>query len=544
MSRIPRPTRGSVAEPFPDFLTFRERFWKRDNFHWQADAYKRVQETNRLIMLIPPGHTKTMTWAIEYSAYKLITTPNFRILDFQKSADEAKKVVGAVQERLTSEELYHDMLGLPDGQCPICLWGPFRPAKRYRESATWGADHFRMAGFASGEKDYSMEAKGIGSAKLSTRPDLIIVDDPQEPGEDTPSNSLDLLRIIQQALLTRGYGRQQYLFLGSRLGPTDIWSHMLENEAFSTWPVVKYPAIMNRCLVHRGKRSNGAHHCRCSEAKRMLVPELRGTDGEVDWDYNTLKLKRKEVGSSVWWTSYMMEEGDFSVAVFKKDAIEACYDSDYSLGDVPNWVTDIFIGVDPAISGFCAMTIWGLNRKTGQRCLIDYLNKEGMRTFGNVQKQIAEFVAKYGIKVAAVELANVQGSISNDEAFVRQLKGLGCRVVNYATRTAMGARAELDDFDISSIGALFDEGLVTIPYMDTQTRKRIKPFVDQFLDWRPKPKGAKSWHLTRDMVMATLFAESVARETYLNAQKETTSKRTNRAPKWAKDRMAAWRKTA
>src|SRR3990167_5929882 len=118
-------------------------------------------------MLVHPGATKTMTWSIEQSAWRIMGDPNYRILTVQKSADEAAKVIGAVQDRLASRDFYEEVLRLPPGENPIDLWGPFKPEKRYRETSTWGSDHFRVVGFTSGEKDYTMQAKGAMSAALS-----------------------------------------------------------------------------------------------------------------------------------------------------------------------------------------------------------------------------------------------------------------------------------------------------------------------------------------------------------------------------------------
>src|SRR3990167_9189053 len=125
-----------VAEEFPDFIDFRQRFWARESFWYHKDAWAAIEKHNRLIMLVHQGATKTMTWSIEQAEYRLIKDPQYRVLTIQKSADEAAKVVGAVQDRLASREFYDEVLGLEPGQNPIDLWGPFKPDKRYRESAT------------------------------------------------------------------------------------------------------------------------------------------------------------------------------------------------------------------------------------------------------------------------------------------------------------------------------------------------------------------------------------------------------------------------
>jgi hypothetical protein len=208
----------------------------------------------------------------------------------------------------------------------------------------------------------------------------------------------------------------------------------------------------------------------------------------------------------------MQTEGSYDSAIFRKEALEAARHEDYVLGDVPAQVTHVFLGCDPAISQFCAITAWGLDVRTGQRFLVDVFNQKGLRTFQNIQAAILDFTARYAPRIAAIEMNNVQGSISNDPDFVRAMRNLGTRVTTYQTRTEMGARAEHDNYDISTIGGLFDAGLITLPYGGTQDqRAKVDAYINQFLSWRP---GVK--YITRDMVMSTLFAES---EAYPIAQK-------------------------
>ena len=528
-----------MPEGLPDFLEFKERFFRHESFWYHHAAYEALQKHNRLIMLIPPGHTKTHTWSIEFSAWSLIKDPNQRILTIQRNAEEAAKVIGAVQDRLGDASWYEQVMGLPPGEDPVTKWGPFKPSKRgYRESSSWGADHFRVVGAASGEKDYSMEAKGVSSAVLSMRPTRIVMDDIQEAGDDGPLQTDKLLHRIQSAVLTRIYPDQQVIILGSRLGPTDIYTRLLNDPEFEDWPVIKFPAVLPRCDVCVSRKKT----CRHSERRRMLVPVLRDFRGKVTWNYEGMIAKKKEVGTDVWWTSYMMEEGDFSVATFKKESIDACMNADYEIGVVPKQVTDVFIGCDPAIVGFCAIVTWGLDRRNGQRYLIDVYNEKGLRTFGNIQKKLLEHVQKYSPKILVIEKANVQESLTNDPEFTAKVRSYGCRLVTYATRTATGARAELDEYDVSSIGYLFDSGLVVLPAFDDRSRSVVKKFTDQLLDWRPKPQGSTSWKLVRDMVMACLFAESEARAFYIQNKNRKTGPRTvrTRVPEWAKDRMKRW----
>lgn len=474
-----------------------------------------------------PTHN-TMTWSIEHAAWRLIKDPDYRITIIQKSADEAEKIVSAVQQRLADHEFYQS-LGIPIDQDPITLWGPFKPERRYREAASWGASAITVTNRHSGEKEPSLQAKGASSAILSTRADLIIVDDAQEPLKDTPIQTENLLRWMQQSILTRLYPHQKIVVLGSRLGPTDIYQRLMDE--YPDWPLVKYPAILPACKACMDANIE----CEHPEPERLLWPGYPGGHEGL--------MKTKARVRNFWFSSYMQEEGSFEDMVFKPESLNLGKQDDFLIGQVPPQVTHVVVGCDPAIVQFCAIVTWGLDARTGTRYLIDVFNEKGLRTFSNIQRHIAQTVQKYGPRVVAIEMNNVQGSISNDPEFVRELRGYGAQVITYQTRTQMGARAEADDFDISSVGALFDAGLVVLPYGDEASRKVVDAYVAQLTEWRP---GVK--YLVRDMVMATLFAESQARELYLRAKNRSEGRYIPRVPRWVarrhKERSAALGKSA
>ena len=306
--------------------------------------------------------------------------------------------------------------------------------------------------------------------------------------------------------------------LGSRLGPTDIYQRMMEE--YPDWPLIKYPAILPHC---RECHLAGLE-CEHPESERMLWPDYPHSPGQSPYEA-LMKVKARVKG--FWFSSFMQEEGAFEDMVFKPDSLNAAKDGDFILGQVPSSVQRVFIGCDPAIRQFCAIITWGIDLRTGQRYLIDIFNEKGLGHWDNVVEQIRQAGVTHGASVAAIEMNNVQGSIHNNPRYIKALRSVGMKIEPYQTRSESGARAEGDDFDISTIGALFDSGLVVLPYGNESSRAAVDKYIAQLLDWRP---GAK--HLTRDMVMATLFAESEAMKEYQRSQSRSTQKYVPKAPKW------------
>lgn len=508
---------------FPDFLDFRERHFayidrntnrvvRATNFWYQSDASTKLDSFDRQIMVLPPGHAKTTLFAIERPTYEIMKDRNWRGLVSQKSEVEARKVVAAVQERLECD-YYHWFIekmteqGDDPIECPVCRYSngvPFKPSGR-QSGDKWGANGFRVEGRTSGEKDDTFQAKGAGAQILGVRSDYIVLDDIQDPLQAMRSmqDTENLVDWFHAVILGRLYSKQKLVVLANFYAPDDFAHRLIDRHP--EWPVTKYPAITN------------------DATQDVLVPEL--------WTYKELIEKKKEVGDQVWHYTWMQEEGSFDSQVFKREMLEEAKDEDYVLGDRPGHVTHLFLGVDPAISKYCAIVAWGLDIRTGQRFLVDVFNRKGLRTFSNIQSACLDLAARHGAVVAAIEMNNVQGSISNDPGFLREMRNAGCKVTTYQTRTETGARAEHDAFDISSIGTLFDRGLVTLPYGGTKDdREKVDKYVEQLLQWRP---GVK--YLTRDMVMATLFAES---EAYPVAARGRNEKKpyTPRVPKFVSNR--------
>src|SRR5512143_479263 len=532
--------RGAIASnetpgAFPDFLRFRERHFayidertqtvKRAVNNWyQVDANSKLESDKRLIVVLPPGHIKTTFFSIERSVYDIFRNRNIRITAVQKNEKEAAKLISAVQERLSSHDSYHylrDRL-LEQGdhpiECPLCVYEidktPFIPARNARTGDKWGAFGFRVLGRTSAEKDDTMQAKGVGSQIQGIRADRIILDDVQDPMMATKSqtDSDDKVDWFHKVILGRVYDYQQVMVLANFFAPQDFAHKLIDQHP--DWPAYFYPAVTDQ------------------EKKKVLCPEV--------WTFNALMQKKGEVGDEVWHYTWMQEEGSFESAIFREEALAQAKDEDYILGQVPPQVTHLFMGCDPAISQFCAIVVWGLDVHTGHRFLVDVFNQKGLRTFQNVQAAILERARSYNKasgRVAAIELNNVQGSISNDIDFTREMRRYGWRVTTYQTRTGFGARSEHDEYDISSIGTLFDHGLITLPYGGTvEQRQKVDAYANQFISWRP---GVK--YLTRDMVMATLFAESECYPVAQRGAEDRPKYNSQRVPEFAKNKFGGFR---
>jgi len=541
-------TLDARGEPFPDFLSFRrshfayldhrtKRVVRATNSFYQLDAEQKLSEHKRLLMVMPPGHVKTSLFAVERSVWQIMKDRNWRGAVVQKNQQEATKLVAAVQERLQCS-FYHFMgselerQGVEPITCPVCRFGGsegFKAAK-HDPGAKWGAYGFRVVGRTSGEKDDTFQALGAGSQIQGIRADAIVLDDVQDPLQAMKSlrDSDELLNWFHAVILGRVTDEQQVVVLANFMTPDDFAHKLI--VAHPDWPLVTYPAI-RAC----GQASCPGDAACKHKRSRVLCPEF--------WTWDALQAKRREVGEQVWYYTWMQEEGSFAEHTFKRERVEAARSEDHALGEVPHGVTDIFVGVDPAFaaSGFCAIVVWGLDRNTKQRYLIDVFNKAGMATAANVVAQIEEMVRRYGPRTCVIETNNIQRALALSPEFIRAMRSAGCRVVTYQTVTGTGARAESTNFDITTIGGLFDAGLVTLPYSGPfEDRAKVDAYAEQLIHWRTDSDGNSIKHLVRDMVMATLFAESEA-FVVANRPRVPYVAKPKKVPRFARNPWGGWR---
>jgi hypothetical protein len=518
----PKPP-APIVEPFPadDFLRFREltcayrhhrtkRYVRATSNWFMRDVYKKLERSHRLTVVMPPAHNKT-TLLVEYMTWRIMRDRDIRVTVIAKNENEAKKIVQAVEQRLSDVELYDYLSArlVEQGEAPLVnpltTWfagKPFRPTDR-GVGSTWGAFSFRVEGRTGAEKDLTVEAKGVGGPVQGVRADLILLDDIQSPGQavKNPSDSTDKLRWFKDVVLGRVSDSSHVAVLANFFAPDDF-AHLLL-EANPEFEVVKYPALIPAWLA----RGEPEPDTPSDEPLVPLWPEY--------WTEEALAMKRKETGEQTWWATWSQIEGSYESATFRREVLEAARDLSYALRTLPPAVTDVFVGVDPAIaqSGFCAVIAWGLNRKTKERYLLDVRNEPGMRNWDNVADLITDVARPFGeagkLRSATVEWAGTQEALLNSDRLRRSLGSLGCKIIPYKTRTGTGARSEADSFDITTIGSLFDAGLVHLPYAGIATdREKVDVYITQLAQWRTDEHGRSLKSLRKDMVMATLFAES------------------------------------
>jgi hypothetical protein len=524
----------------PGFLEWRERHCaylvngkahRAENYWFQHEAITAIEKYDNVIMVLPPGHLKTTLAGIEYPTWNIMRDRNFRALIIRANGQVAGDNTAAIGVRLSDHDYYAEMSrrlveqGEEPISNPITRYGGkdgFQPQGR-KMGERWAGNEFTVSGRTSGEKDSTVTAIGMDGAIPGFRADLIVMDDPQDPTKYDASGeeySKKLMKKFERDISGRLLPGGKTVILANRLGPDDFVGMMIDRyQDDPDWKIIYFPAVIERVDTNRVRRE-------------PLCPEV--------FSLEELDKRRKKVGEDAWAFHYMQENVSLASATFSHQQMDACKDYDRELGEIPHKATHKILGVDPAVTGYCAMVGWGVNPQTGMRYLLDFVNEKGMRNEDNIAQRAVYEAERLGCQTIVVEVRNIQQSIFEK---VKDLcRGKGIRVMDYKTATATGAQAQETEFDISSIGKLMDERMVSLPYKltDHDTTKRMDELIAQFVRWRPRPSGKTSWHLTRDIVMATLFAESQARKFVKSAKRTKGGHYRSDIPQWAKNKAGGW----
>jgi predicted phage terminase large subunit-like protein len=184
-------------------------------------------EINRLIITIPPGHTKTTTAATGFPAWALGRNPQKKILGVSNTSDLAGDIGQRVRDTIASEEYQ-------------TLFPGIRLRQDTKAKRRW---HTNARGQYNGA--------GVNTAILGKRCNLAVIDDPV-PGVEEAESVLwnqKFHRWWTGNLLSRLDPGAAIVVIMQRLTEDDPVGWLLENQKVkenpNKWKVINLPILMN-----------------------------------------------------------------------------------------------------------------------------------------------------------------------------------------------------------------------------------------------------------------------------------------------------------
>ena len=473
-----RLTETRRIPPFPDFV--RKYFSNLEcpdcgRHHELPDFHVQMMDAlagpdKRLLLNMPPYHSKSTVGTVQHSVYELCRDPNTRILIVSKSQKLAERFLYQITKLLSDPSLY------PDDANLLLDWGPFTTG-----GEQWNKQQIYVAGRNSSEKDPSVSALGVGGHIYGIRADTIKFDDIADlENQRNVDRVSEMLTWCTQEAASRVGRNGKLQFIGTRISAGDIYSHLQGLPSFRT---LRYPCILDE------------------EQQLTLWPDHFGYDNAV--------LQRDSMSAEQWQLVYQNVDTPGFGASFPPEVIEATYDSERYLGHHdPTWA--LVAGLDPAgankQAGYTALILLGIDLVTGRRYLVDMVNAKQMKA-PQLRDQIFDWAERYPLRELRVESNGLQSQlVQYNEEILARMTSRGVRVVPHITTKHNKWDPQ---FGVESMATMFINRQISLPTGDTASRNRIRSLTEQLAAF---PMGN-----TTDLVMALWFAELGARELFQRA---------------------------
>lgn len=487
-------------------------------------------DPGHILFNVPPGHAKTTSLSINYAVYRIHQDPNVKIAIISKGQGLAKKILAGIKMRLTSNA-YRDM------------HLAFAPNGGWKDpDGSWNATQIYVFGKNDGEKDPTVEAVGLGGAIYGGRFDLIIVDDAiDNENAHRHADHVDWLTTIIDSRLPPEGGL--LLVVGTRISSTDLYSalRLLRDEMdaqFFTY--LSQPAVLSYGTgtsdtwetlwpyTNCNEDAKGAH-LRCMNCYDLpddcVCDKQQIVFQNVRWSGPRLARKKFPLGDRRWSLVYQQQQVPDN-ATFDQRTVATSINrlrkngpmTDVGMGHRKGGMSGLYVigGLDPATVGKTAMMVWGLDRITGKRWVLDGFNQANTSPT-QMRDAVKRLTDQYKINEWVIERNAFQRFLTQDPELNKFLQSRGCLLKEHHT----GSNKLDPDFGVMSMAPLFEstgrppeknlngpyervqEGdLIELP--DDRTSSWCAEYIAQLIAWEPSglAQGQKT-----DLVMASWFCE-------------------------------------
>jgi hypothetical protein len=467
---------GKVVEESA-LVAFRHKYFGRLTPWHQREiinAIERAPGGAIVMILLPPEWGKTSVIE-DFICESLGKNPNDRICVISASEDHAKKILGHVKRRMTDRHSYATY---------IDDYGPFKsPDRTIGEGRPWTADHFTVLKASHDERDYSVESKGAGASIYGARYDKAILDDIQSLRDLTKSEKL--LEYFRQDVLTRVHKKGIIVFIGTRVGPGDIYERLEEEGMVSK--IVRISALNDQGKSNFPPQVDDDGN-----------PVLDARDNQLGWSEDDLAARRALVKDEIWDRVYMQRSGKRSKCPFTEEIVHNAKDWDRSIGDQNPGIACMH-SVDPALGGVAAFSTVGYS--FAKMWLLDFRQCPGLTRTEEIFATTREMAEKDFAHPSQVifESNGVQKGFANDDRLYAMGRELGFSVYSHETH-----QNKLDvAIGVASMASSMERGEISIPWGDDITRAIMGPLCKQLQSWR---HDIPTKFLEQDGVMSLWFS--------------------------------------
>lgn len=511
-----------------DFASWRKRFLSYETYPHQQqwiDVLEGREPTpipgcdwdmrnpRRLIVNVPPFHSKSQTITVDYATYRICLNPNIRIIIVSKRKEAAQKFLYQIRTRLTSSRF-------AELQATYAPEGGFRPEKG---EGTFSSSVMYVAGRTADHKDPTVEALGIGGQIYGSRADLIILDDCVVLSN---ANEFEKQVTWLESEVESRVKNGMLLVVGTRLATQDLYSELRVDERYmsgrSPWSYLRQPMVTQFAddpedWVTLWPKSSTP----------MDEDDEPGKDGlYTAWDGPSAAKIRGSKPAAVWSLVYQQQQVSAD-ATFKPVCVQGSVDRRRKPGPLTAgawghpargkqgmWTIG---SMDPGMGTTFAI-VGSVDRATSKRWIENAFQLTNPSPDA-IKDLIKTNTITYDINEWVVEEQGFQGFLIHDPDLNAWLASRGVKMTPHYT-----GKNKLDpDFGVASLAPLFgttrrinegagrevhndDSNLIELP--DPDLSGGMRALIEELISWVPGKRGKQ---LRQDGPMALWFFETRAR---------------------------------
>jgi hypothetical protein len=485
-----------ARQALKDFKDFRDRYFLTElgvpfetaDFHheWITSINKALLNGGQQMILSPPRHGKTEL-LIHFVIWLICRNPNIRILWVGGNEDISRNAISSVMDTLDSnEKLVEDFCG---------PGGTFKPSSRTGKS--WSQNGFTVATrTVSGIKSPTMVGIGRGGKILSRDCDIIIADDIEDFSSTMqPASRRNTKNWWTTTLGSRKEEHTAMVVIGSRQHPDDLYSALLENEA---WETIVEEAHDSMCTIPEFEEKE---HNDC-----MLWADKR----TFKWLMDRKRDAQTTGGLQRFEMVYLNKAQAQGLSLFNPEVIKLCYDPNWDIGEIPNGAY-LVAGLDPAATGYQAGFLWAVETTNSdiKLTMVDMENHQG-GGLEEARNLIKKWFEMYGCYHWVIEENGFQKAIRQDEKTREYANLHGIKLEGHETH-----KNKWDErFGVTALAPMFQDKKIKLPFQGIDAQTKSITYTKQLSYFASK--GNKNSYKS-DIVMASWFPMKVIR----NLQKLT-----------------------
>lgn len=537
------PLSPEALRALEDFAYFRMRYFGRRSTPWQlkaAEEYAAALETpdrEFLVINVAPGSGKSTLFTHDMVCWLVARNRAIRIMVGARTERQARQQVGRIKKSLERDV---PMRADPDKvlagiafDAEACLqddFGAFRPEGR---SDKWRAEALvvrQLDGVALDDKEETVAAYGQDSGFLGGRYDLVIWDDLVDMKNTRTQEGREALQEWWDAESETRVEPGGVLALnGQRIAHNDLYHYCLNKRTLDDKPMYRH--IIYR--AHDTDRCTGVHldPDDSKPLRQRRLPPWPDSCLLDPWRLPFDELEAKRLNNPrAFAVQYQQEDSGMVGGLLDpiwihggvdEDGFHApgCLDQERALGEIPAHLVGgngwAFVTVDPSPTEWWGIIDWVYDPDTQRRYVMDIINRrmnpeqfltKDLETgeFSGVAVDLMARSIARGCKISHIvfEVNAAQRWFLSQPSSQQWSKVSGAVLVPHTTHLN---KAD-PKFGVETIGDLFRQGLIRLPWKDALGRKRSKLLIDEGINY---PEAD-----TDDLVMSCWFGKLAVENHY------------------------------